>query len=281
MKSGESSPIARKETDTIKVGNDMNTNNSETAGEDIILCTTSPFVVESASKLNSETGEMASISAPMLELPSEAFNKTKKSIKHHPISHNRPKVAKTSSNDVPSVQASNLNLIIERSNALCNRWNRLGLGEETGTKALNEFLKRRGVNKKNGKPYSTAQMVQMFDTLIPETVPLPPNSHISKMMQKAQFGKGFIIAHVDAKDDNTTDAATAGYRSSPPKDALAKVYELMTTQSSYLSIKKRKFHHLDGDEVVDRLKSFENRFCDLREKEEKLSKILSKHCSEP
>ena len=282
MKSSGDSPTAQKEINRNS-GNDINTNSYTEPGKEDNPSTFTFAAEQHASKSNVGTSKATLMIPPMPELSSSSkiVNKFKNPMKHHPIGHKQPKVlAQTSVNDIPSVQASNLNLIIERSNALCNRWHRMRLGEETGTKALNEYLKRRGVNKRNGEPYSTAQMVQMFDTLIPKTVPLPPNSQISKMMQKAQFGEGFIT-HSDVEDVNPADPPTAEYKSPLPKDALAKVYELMTTQSSYLSIKKRKIHNLDGDEVVERLKSFENRVCDLREKEEKLSKIVSKYGMEP
>ena len=97
------------------------------------------------------------------------------------------------------------------------------------------------------------------------------------MMIKAQFGEGFV-AQSDVNSEGSM--SDVGYKC-PLQQSIAGVYELISTQPNFLPIKKRKIHHLDGDQVIERLKSYENRFCDLREKEANLSNITSKYCSKP
>lgn len=270
MKSAEVTSFAQKET------GDTTSSTDNYVVVQSLTTVASDSAVGQNSKPGLGTQTVPSAYPLMPALPTKIVKKTK-----HPISHNTPKVGRTtkltSSNDFPSVQASNLNLIIERSNNLCDRWHGLGLGKDTGTIALNEYVKRRGVTKRNGEPYSTAQMVQMFDTLIPKTVPLPPDSQIKKMMIKAQFGEGFV-AQSDVNSEGSM--SDVGYKC-PLQQSIAGVYELISTQPNFLPIKKRKIHHLDGDQVIERLKSYENRFCDLREKEANLSNITSKYCSKP
>lgn len=172
----------------------------------------------------------------------------------------------------PSVQASNIDLIIERSNNLCDRWHKLGLGKDTGTTALNEYIYRKGLAKNNEDPFTASEMVQTFETLRPIIKSLPPDSEIRNMMKKSDFGEGYVVReNYTAADGDINDSNNGeSYKPPFPTETLAKVYELMSTQSNFQMFKRRKLHHLDGDQVIEKLKSYENRVCELELREEQV-----------
>ncbi|GFH59372.1 predicted protein [Chaetoceros tenuissimus] len=156
--------------------------------------------------------------------------------------------------------------ILLRSDQLCNRWDRLGLGKCSGTPALNKYLETKNANE---TPYKTSEMAHIFETFVAKTESLPRNSVVTNNMIRHPDGDGFVVRREvqnESKDDDS---------SSLPVKKLARAYEEMTTQGNVVSFKKRQIHRLDERQVVERLMSYENRVCDLKAREEKVLKRLS------
>jgi hypothetical protein len=81
---------------------------------------------------------------------------------------------------------SNLELIIERSNHLCSRWDRL-LGGRSRAAVLNEYLKKVSGfedGDDNWHDYTNLHLAQMFDTLHPKTQKLPQKSPVMACLKK-------------------------------------------------------------------------------------------------
>lgn len=181
-------------------------------------------------------------------------------------------IPKTVAHAHAHAQTSNINLIIERSNNLCDRWHSMGFGKYTGTPALNDYLDRKQV-RLHESPFTVSEMVQAFDSLRPEIKSLPPDSEVWDMVEKFDMngaggagGHGYVIREPEPHDavTHSTKARTSLYA--------AKALEFMSTQSNYQMSKKRKIHHLDGDQIIERLKSYENLVCELQDREERVMK---------
>jgi hypothetical protein len=191
---------------------------------------------------------------------------------------NQRKGEKSSASDddsLPPIQASNLELIIKRSNNLCDRWHRLGLGTETGTVALNTYLVEHGLAKTDADRFTVSEMVQSFETLRPRIKALPSRSEIRNVMVKSDFGEGYIYRENENSGEEQeieTPRDETPYKSPFPTESLAKLYELMSTNCNFENFKRRKLHHLDGDQVIDQLISYENRVCELEVKEDQIIK---------
>lgn len=89
---------------------------------------------------------------------------------------------------------SNLELIIERSNHLCSRWDRVLGGRSSSATVLNEYLKK--VNGfENGDDchdYTNLHLAQMFDTLHPKTQGLPEKSPLMGLLKKVSSNDTFM-----------------------------------------------------------------------------------------
>ena len=195
----------------------------------------------------------------------------------HPMKNQRKGEKSSASDDdsLPPIQASNLELIIKRSNNLCDRWDRLGLGTETGTVALNTYLVEHGLTKTDADRFTVSEMVQSFETLRPGIKALPSRSEIRNVMVKSDFGEGYIYRENEIggeEQEIETPRDVTPYKSPFPTESLAKLYELMSTNCNFENFKRRKLHHLDGDEVIDQLISYENRVCELEVKEDQIMK---------
>ena len=186
----------------------------------------------------------------------------------------KPKVAKKTyyspksliSPQPVALTLNDMSEILLRSDQLCNRWDRLGLGKFSGTPALNKYLETKNAN---ATPYKTYEMAYIFETFVAKTESLPRNSVVTKKMIRHPDGDGFVVRREvqnELKDDNS---------SSLPVEKLARAYEEMTTQANIVSFKKRQIHRLDERQVVERLMSYENRVCDLKAREEKVLKRIS------
>ncbi len=167
------------------------------------------------------------------------------------------------------LESSNFELIIERSKDLCDRWQNLGLGKLTGTVALNEYIQQKGLAKNNESPFTASEMLHTFETLRPTIKPLPPTSEVRKIMKKSDTGEGYVLKDNYKKAKETANDQT---RSPFPTESIAKLYQFMSTQPNYQIYKRRKLHRLDGDQIVEKLKSYENRICDLEQREDKVMK---------
>lgn len=156
--------------------------------------------------------------------------------------------------------------ILLRSDQLCNRWDRLGLGKFSGTPALNKYLETKSANE---TPYKTSEMAHIFETFVAKTESLPRNSVVTNKMIRHPDGDGFVVRREvqdELKDDNS---------SSLPVKKLARAYEEMTTQGNVVSFKKRQIHRLNERQIVERLMSYENRACNLKAREEQVLKRIS------
>ena len=269
---------------SIAVTEDMNadTNEASPASNETMPELSSAVAIHISEDTTNNANDMPVLEAlrEVSDLPEPKKRLTK--YKLLPLSSGKPKVHGKSDKalddqpESPTAQPSNINLIIERSNNMCDRWDRLGLGKESGTAALNEYLQRVDGSGKHGDGYTAAQLLQMFDTLRPRMKHLPLKSEIRNMVQKSGFGEGYTVRQdripVDDEEDEDDETNEAQNKSLMPAETLAKVYEIMSTQSNYLNMKRRKIHHLDGDQVIDRLKSYENRVCELKKKEEEVMK---------
>lgn len=165
---------------------------------------------------------------------------------------------------------SNLELIIERSNHLCSRWDRL-LGGRSRAAVLNEYLKKvsgfeDGDN--NWHDYTNLHLAQMFDTLHPKTQKLPQKSPVMACLKKADHSEGYELNGSIKNGERDPKKRKDGPKGLLPVYELAKSFSVMTSQNT--TIKRRKIHHLSCEEVMKRLKSYENEVSHLDRIEERI-----------
>jgi len=220
------------------------------------------------------------VSSNVIETALTSKNVKKRYKRAHPV-HDRPKSLnskiglqldeKKEKDVLQSTRAvSNLELIIERSNHLCSRWDRL-LGDRSRAAVLNEYLKKVSGfedGDDNWHDYTNLHLAQIFDTLHPKTQKLPHKSPVMACLKKADHGEGYEL-HGGIKEGERDQKK----RKDEPKGLLpvydlAKSFSVMTSQNT--TIKRRKIHHLNCEEVMKRLKSYENEVSHLDRVEKRI-----------
>lgn len=164
------------------------------------------------------------------------------------------------SNDNIDPEVHDIETILHSYREFCKRWDDIKLGNETGSRALNAYLKDIGVMDRYEQQYTPKDLMQMFETLLPIQELPPPGSDFLKYLKKKCSGDGY--EYIGGDETSLEERNNLCHNI-----AVAKAYAVISSQRNEISNNKRKIHDLNANAVLHKLASYGDEIARLKEKE--------------
>lgn len=199
--------------------------------------------------------------------------------------------------------------LLNSSMQLAYSWDSLGLGQDSGSVALNEYMVRFRRNE-GVSPYlpdlTAQEMLQIMNSLRVRTYLPPPGSALHRIVQKNRFENrselyGSENNDEESMEDGSSDLTAQEQTLSPPLPSqhpracsipfknMARLYETMCAQDADDgSFNRREAQYLSASSAVEKLRALENRACELKltessvlQKGKELGLLGATHCLMP